>query len=301
MTDDVEKAVAFLNDKDAAIWSIPPELLPDYIEGRPEQAKPLIDSTERIAAIAAQLQQWEALDRAVKFLMACQQAVLDWWRNHTRSQAGAKSRERGISVKQAEDVIGFSDSVLSRWRQSLDKPEQYEERLRQTARRKAGLEVEESHRVNTGEYEWYTPERYIEAARTVMGGIDLDPASHDAAQQTVRAAHYFTAKDDGLSLDWYGRVWLNPPYSQPLMQNFVRKLVSEFASGNIEQAVMLTHNYTDTAWFHEAQLGAMLCFTRGRISFVGASGPPTQGQCFFYFGNSRAEFRTVFGAFGFIR
>jgi phage N-6-adenine-methyltransferase len=177
----------------------------------------------------------------------------------------------------------------------------YRERVAQAARRKAELEVTESHRVNTGEYEWYTPEQYIEAARSVMGGIDLDPASHIAAQRTVQADHYFTAADDGLKLDWYGRVWLNPPYAQPLMQNFVRKLVAEHANGNVGQAIMLTHNYTDTAWFHEAQAGALLCFTRGRISFVGASGPPTQGQCFFYFGDRRDEFHAVFRPFGFIR
>jgi ParB family chromosome partitioning protein len=44
--------------------------------------------------------------------------------------------------------------------------------------------------------EWFTPAENIEAARTVLGAIDLDPASCELADRTVRATHYFTAQDD---------------------------------------------------------------------------------------------------------
>ena len=260
---------------------------------------------EKVIEAAAALQRWDDLEKAIEFLIECQQIIVRWWDDHVAERGRPKQNVVGlatiISVAEAEEQIGSDKTRVSRWRTALKNLEAYRERVTQAARRKADLEVAESHRVNTGEYEWYTPAQYIEAARTVMGGIDLDPASHIAAQQTVRADHYFAAEDDGLKLDWYGRVWLNPPYAQPLMQNFVRKLVTEYNSGNVTQAVMLTHNYTDTAWFHEAQAGALLCFTRGRISFVGASGPPTQGQCFFYFGDRRDAFHAAFSTFGFIR
>ena len=59
--------------------------------------------------------------------------------------------------------------------------------------------------------EHYTPEHVVEAARQLMGGIDLDPASCAEANTTVRAAEYYTKEDDGLSLVWNGRVFLNPP------------------------------------------------------------------------------------------
>jgi hypothetical protein len=62
--------------------------------------------------------------------------------------------------------------------------------------------------------EWYTPSEYIEAARLVMGSIDLDPASCEYANETVMAGEYFNKEDDGLSQSWFGNIWLNPPYGR---------------------------------------------------------------------------------------
>jgi hypothetical protein len=178
----------------------------------------------------------------------------------------------------AEQHSGITQQQVSRWRKLLEDQDQYRERLRLAAFRKAGLEPELTNRPSSGEFEWYTPERYITAAREVMGGIGLDPATHATAQQTVQATRHFTAADDGLQHEWQGRVWLNPSYAQPLMSQFVGKLVHEFTAGRVSQAIMLTHNYTDTAWFHDAQaVASLLCFTRGRgihwVIIGGESGP----------------------------
>ena len=162
-----------------------------------------------------------------------------------------------------------------------------------------------NHRAQgTGENEWYTPIEHLDLARQVLGGFDLDPASSEQANATVGASTIFTLDDDGLSQPWHGRVWLNPPYSQPSIALFAEKLAGEWEAGNIESAIALTHNYTDTAWFHLlANSCRAICFTRGRIGFVNPEGKkasPTQGQAFFYFGDDVIRFSEAFQRIGFI-
>ena len=149
--------------------------------------------------------------------------------------------------------------------------------------------------------EWYTPAEYIEAARRIMGSIDLDPASCDEAQEVVKAAYYYTKQDDGLAMPWFGRVWLNPPYSTPLIRQFVTKLIEEHNAGNITEAVILTNNSSDTAWFHDLLCRYPACFTRGRVQFWRADHETfgaRQGQTLFYLGENITAFRNAFARFG---
>jgi phage N-6-adenine-methyltransferase len=156
----------------------------------------------------------------------------------------------------------------------------------------------------TGENEWYTPAEHIELARKVLGGFDLDPASSHVANRTVQAEKFFSEETNGLDKPWYGRIWLNPPYAQPAISHFADKMVEEWRKGDVEAAIVLTHNYTDTAWFQKlARAATAICFTRGRVRFVSPTGElaaPTQGQAFFYFGHDAESFATEFSDAGFV-
>lgn len=156
----------------------------------------------------------------------------------------------------------------------------------------------------TGENEWYTPTHLIEKARAVMGGIDVDPASNEAAQKEVRAGKFFTKDDDGLTKEWTGRVWMNPPYSKELIPHFCSKLLEELEAGRATDAITLTHNYTDNQWFHAlAGRASAICFTKGRVKFYSPSGEiaaPTQGQAFCYFGSDVDGFVREFADVGFV-
>ena len=161
--------------------------------------------------------------------------------------------------------------------------------------------------------EWYTPARYIEAAREVMGGIDLDPASCELANRTVRATRYFTIEDDGLTQSWNAdSLWLNPPYGRvngsgkSVIRMFVTRLVHEHRAGNVKQAILLTTVQTNSTWF-QMLWEYPICFTSNRVAFVKpingrllADGRTshTLGTALVYLGPHEQTFIDVFSKFG---
>ncbi len=152
--------------------------------------------------------------------------------------------------------------------------------------------------------EWYTPAEYVNAAREVMGAIDLDPASNPLANETVQAARYYTQEDDGLAQTWYGRVFLNPPYGVTEGESnagvWARKLITDYQNGHVSEAVLLVNANTERKWF--AQLWDFpICFTNHRIQFYtpdGVGAQPVDGNALVYLGPNPERFVSVFSRFG---
>lgn len=155
---------------------------------------------------------------------------------------------------------------------------------------------------NAGNNEWYTPPEFIERARQAMGGIDFDPATSEIANRTVQAETFYTADDDGRAQRWSGRVWMNPPYAQPLIADFAEAAAAKYESGEIEQACILVNNGTETQWFQRMLAAASaVCFPQGRVRFLdpdGNPGAPLQGQAVLYLGKRAREFRAAFAGLG---
>lgn len=197
------------------------------------------------------------------------------------TKAGTKPSRGGRPRKYASDA---------------EKKRAYRQRHRQATQHRAHY---------TGNEEWYTPAIYIEAARQVLGAIDLDPASSDVAQAVVQATRYYTKADNAFLQAWAGRVWLNPPYPQPLILYFITRLVAEYQAGHVTDAIVLTNNSTETAWFQRADAAATcLCFPYKRIRFLtpqGTPGGPKQAQVFSYFGTHPERFTEVFQSIGSIK
>lgn len=152
--------------------------------------------------------------------------------------------------------------------------------------------------------EWYTPAEYIEAARVVMGGIDLDPASNAQANEVVQAATYFTQHDDGLTRPWPGRVWLNPPYGiedgGSSAGLWASRLIEQYRAGITTEAILLVNAVTERRWF-QPLWDFPICFTDHRIRFYTSEGTPQQpvsGNAFVYLGENIYTFAFVFLGFG---
>ena len=116
--------------------------------------------------------------------------------------------------------------------------------------------------------EHYTPKFIVEAARAAMGSIDLDPASCDIANTVVGAENYYTIDDDGLSKEWLGNVFLNPPGGRGSAKKWWAKLMKErwdkfiFVGFSIE-ILQTTQGLVCVQPYHYH-----LCFPSKRIAFL---------------------------------
>jgi phage N-6-adenine-methyltransferase len=230
------------------------------------------------------------------------------------------SRETGGRVAEQAPGSDPGNSTIRRWRERLCKKIAADKKTRwQVDQDKLDAALDDAQKrciriceqenmgtirgtEGTGEFERYTPAEYIEKAREVLGEIELDPATSEYAQKTVQATKFFTVDDDSLEHEWHGRVWLNPPYHRELAPKFIDKLINELAACHVTEAIVLTNNSTDTAWFRSAaSVCDLICFTEGRIHFEvpnAKSVLPTQGQAFFYFGPHGKKFLGVFNSVG---
>lgn len=111
--------------------------------------------------------------------------------------------------------------------------------------------------------EWYTPKNIIES----LGPFDTDPCA-PIKPLWATAKTMYNKNDDGLTKEWEGRVWLNPPYSRPLIELFVEKMA------NHNNGIALLYNRCDSKMFQDIifkKANAML-FMKHRIKFYRPDG-----------------------------
>lgn len=150
----------------------------------------------------------------------------------------------------------------------------------------------------------YTPRPLAEAARQSLGGaLDLDPASCAEANTVIQARHFYTLAQNGLALPWRGRVWLNPPYSDPLP--WLQTLLTYHQAGDVTAALALLPCASSPRWAKLAWAqAAAVCLLGQRVQFWPRRRDDESNDrdsAVFYFGPDAARFRRAFEPLGVCR
>ncbi len=118
--------------------------------------------------------------------------------------------------------------------------------------------------------DWATPPDLFQQA-TGFHDFQLDAAassSNRLCEQWFGLDHPDETRRDGLTGQWVGRTWVNPPYGRGIY-DWVKK-----AASHDDLVMMLLPSRTDTKWFHEfVWHNAHIEFIKGRLKFGAGVSP----------------------------
>lgn len=107
---------------------------------------------------------------------------------------------------------------------------------------------------------WETPQALFDELNREFG-FQTDVC---ALPENAKCDEFYTQEQDGLSQQWTGVCWCNPPYGRQVGK-WVKKAAESDAT-----VVMLLPARTDTKWFHDYILpNAEIRFIKGRLKFGG--------------------------------
>ena len=116
--------------------------------------------------------------------------------------------------------------------------------------------------------DWSTPQALFDALHTEFG-FTMDVC---ASASNAKCGTYFSVEDDGLSKEWAGVCWMNPPYGRDI-RLWVGKAYASSLSG--VTVVCLLPARTDTRWFHNYCTHGELRWIKGRLKFGSSKNPAT--------------------------
>ena len=108
-----------------------------------------------------------------------------------------------------------------------------------------------------------TPPKTMAMIREKWGPFDLDPCCE---ARTAKAENYFTAEENGLAKDWFGRVYMNPPYGDKNLFVWMKKAYEESQKGST--VVCLVPAQTGSKWFQKWALLGKVHHLPGKVYFL---------------------------------
>ena len=110
---------------------------------------------------------------------------------------------------------------------------------------------------------WSTPRDFFDDYNAIYH-FDVDVC---ATSENALCAKFYSPKDDGLSKEWHGICWMNPPYGREIGKWMKKAYESSLHGATV---VCLVPARTDTAWWHEYAMKGEIEFIRGRLKFGGS-------------------------------
>ena len=128
--------------------------------------------------------------------------------------------------------------------------------------------------IGSAKPEWETPQYLFDELNQEFK-FNLDVC---ALPENAKCKMFFSPEDDGLSQEWCGSCWMNPPYGR-VIGSWIEKAYKSSQYPEVERVVCLLPVRTDTKWFHNWILPATIRheaeirFIKGRLKFSGSTSP----------------------------
>lgn len=111
--------------------------------------------------------------------------------------------------------------------------------------------------------DWSTPQDTFDVLNKEFN-FTLDVC---ATQDNTKCDKFYSPEQDGLSQEWRGVCWMNPPYGRQIKFWMAKAYTSSLEGATV---VCLVPARTDTAWWHDYATKGEIRFLRGRLKFGGS-------------------------------
>ena len=108
---------------------------------------------------------------------------------------------------------------------------------------------------------WATPQSFFDSLNKVFR-FEVDVC---AIAENAKCKTFFSPDVDGLSQEWNGVCWMNPPYGREISAWVKKAYLS--AKKNGATVVCLLPARVDTKWWHDYCSGGEIHFIKGRLKF----------------------------------
>ena len=129
---------------------------------------------------------------------------------------------------------------------------------------------------------WATPQDLFNRLNDEFH-FDIDVC---ATPENAKCSKFFSPLDDGLSQDWQGVCWMNPPYGKKIGA-WMKKAMEAKTT-----VVCLVPSRTDTKWWHDYAMKAdEIRFIKGRLKFGNSKNSAPFPSAIIVFGKTHKDLK----------